>query len=104
MFMGVVTPLGTTPYRLVFEKSYHFLVELKHNAYWAIQTLTRERQTLQLNKLDELRLEAYESSKIHKEWTKHWHDKHIMKKKFEEGDMVLLFNFKMRLFPSKLRS
>ena len=33
------TPLGTTPYRLVFEKSCHLLVELEHNAYWASRTL-----------------------------------------------------------------
>jgi len=29
---------------------------------------------LQLNELDELRLEAYETSKIYKERTKKWHD------------------------------
>jgi len=33
------TPLGTTPYRLVFEKPYHLPVELEHKAYWAIRTL-----------------------------------------------------------------
>ena len=48
-----------------------------------------EKGTLQLCELDELRLEAYESSRIYKERTKKWHDKHILKKGFEEGDMVL---------------
>jgi len=51
-----------------------------------------------------LRLEAYESSKIYKEWTKHWCDKYIMKKRFDKGDMVLLFNSKLRLFRGKMRS
>jgi len=27
-----------------------------------------------------------------------------MKKRFEEGDMALLFNSRLRLFPGKLRS
>jgi len=57
-----------------------------------------------LNELDELRLEAYESSRIYKESTKHWHDKHIIKKIFEVGNLVFLFNSKLRLFPGKLRS
>ena len=63
-----------------------------------------ERRMLQLRELDELRLEAYESSKIYKERTKRWHDKHVMRKQFEEGDMVLLFNSKLRLFLGRLRS
>jgi len=57
-----------------------------------------------LSELDELRLEAYEITKFYKQRTKKWCNKYIMKKPFEELDMVLLFNFKLRLFPSKLRS
>ena len=44
---------------------------------------------LQLGELDELGLEAYERSKIYKERMKRWHCKHIIKKRFEEGGMVL---------------
>jgi len=54
--------------------------------------------------LDELRLEAYELFRIYKERAKKWHDKHLIKKRFAEGDMVLLFNSKLKLFPGKLRS
>jgi len=67
-------------------------------AFWAIKTLNfnhkvvGEKQLLQPYELDELRLEAYKNSRIYKERTKKWHDKHIMKKRFVEGDMVLLFN------------
>ena len=35
---------------------------------------------------------------------KKWHDKHILKKDFQIGDLVLLFNCRLRLFPGKLRS
>ncbi|GJS88905.1 hypothetical protein Tco_0771541 [Tanacetum coccineum] len=42
---------------------------------------------LQINKLDELRLNAYESSISYKERTKRWHDKWIkMPTNYEKGD------------------
>ena len=36
--------------------------------------------------------------------TKIWHDKHLLKKEFHEGDLVLLYNSRLRLFPGKLKS
>ena len=57
-----------------------------------------EKRALQLHELHKLRLEAYESSHIYKERTKKLRDKHILKKRFEEGDMILLFNSQLKLF------
>ncbi|GKC20495.1 hypothetical protein Tco_1022645, partial [Tanacetum coccineum] len=60
---------------------------------------------LQINELDELRFDAYESSITYKERTKRWHDKRIKAPtKYEKGDKVLLFNSCLRLFPGKLKS
>nr|GEW59519.1 hypothetical protein [Tanacetum cinerariifolium] len=59
----------------------------------------------QLNELEELRLQAYETSKMYKECTKKWHDNYLKaKKKFQTGDRVLLFNSRIKLFLGKLKS
>ena len=52
-----------------------------------------------------MRLEAYESYVSYKERAKRWHDKRIKRpKEFSEGDKVLLYNSRLRLFPEKLKS
>ena len=33
------TPIGLTPYQLIYEKSCHLPVELEHKAYWATRAL-----------------------------------------------------------------
>ena len=45
---------------------------------------------LQMNELDELRPELYESSRIYKEKVKLFHDKNIVRKTFETHQKVLL--------------
>ena len=104
------TPLGTTPFNLLYGKSCHLPVELEYKALWAVKFLNfdiksaKEKRLIQLNELDEIRLEAFESSKIYKEKTKALHDKHILKRDFKEGDQVLLYNSRLKLFPGKLKS
>ena len=63
-----------------------------------------EKRILHLSELEEFRNEAYENAKIYREKTKAWHDKHIIRKEFELGQRVLLFNFRLKLFLEKLKS
>ncbi|CAM8941057.1 unnamed protein product [Rhodiola kirilowii] len=63
-----------------------------------------ENRVLQLHELEEIRNEEYERTIIYKEKTKKWHDKRIFRREFKEGDKVLLFNSRLKLFPGKLKS
>ena len=64
----------------------------------------RNRQK-QIAELEEWREKAYHNAKLYKERTKRWHDHRIKQKEFKEGDKVLLFNSKVKLFgEGKLRS
>ncbi|XP_050232946.1 uncharacterized protein LOC126681448 [Mercurialis annua] len=104
------TPLGMSPFRIVYGKACHLPLELEHRAYWAIKKLNfdfkkaGEKRLLQLNELDEFRFMAYENAKLYKEKTKQWHDAHIAPKVLEVGSFVLLYNSRLRLFPGKLKS
>jgi len=51
-----------------------------------------------------MRLNAFESSRLYKQKVKANHDKKLLKKDFQPGQQILLFNSRLKLFPGKLKS
>jgi len=73
-----------SPYKVIYGKSCHLPVELKHGSWWAIRTLNNdlttasEERRLQLSELEEIQSKAYESARLSKEKAKLIHDRMIL--------------------------
>nr|GEY98006.1 reverse transcriptase domain-containing protein [Tanacetum cinerariifolium] len=104
------TPIGCTPYKLVYGKACHLPIELERKAYWALKHANFDLQTegnhrkVQLNELNKLHDQANENSLIYKEKMKRIHDSKIKDRVFNVGDRVLLFNSKLKIFSGKLKT
>ncbi|XP_039066557.1 uncharacterized protein LOC120212254 [Hibiscus syriacus] len=64
------TPLGMSPFKLVYGKVFYFPMELEHKAFWAIKKLNMdvqlvgERKLLELNEMGEFRAQAFENARF----------------------------------------
>ncbi|KAA3465840.1 Retrotransposon gag protein [Gossypium australe] len=107
---AIWTPLGMSPFKLIYRKPYHLPVELKHKTYWAIKKLNTDWHAigthclLELNEMENFQAQAYENDKLYKEKIKQWHDNKILPREFVLGQHVLLFNSRLKLFLGKLKS
>ncbi|XP_070035246.1 uncharacterized protein [Nicotiana tomentosiformis] len=99
-----------SPHKLVFGKVCNLPVKLEHRAFWALRQLNLDieaagtSRVTKLHELDELCYHAFESTRLYRERMKIIHDKHIQERIFKPGDVVLLYNSRLKLFPVKLKS
>ena len=104
------TILGMSLYCLVYGKACQLPMKIEYKTWWAVKKLNLDmgraglKRLLDINELEELRNDAYFNSRIAKDKLKKWHDQLIARKNFKQGDQVLLYDSKLHLFPSKLKS
>ncbi|CAA7038238.1 unnamed protein product [Microthlaspi erraticum] len=66
------TPIGRSPFNLLYGKDCHLPVEVEYKALWAVKMLNfdikaaQERRVMNLFELEEIRMNAYENSLIYK--------------------------------------
>ncbi|GJV34895.1 reverse transcriptase domain-containing protein [Tanacetum coccineum] len=86
------TPIGCTPYKLVYGKACHLPIKLEHKAYWALRHCNfdlksaGDHRKVKMNELNELLDQAYKNSLIYKEKMKKIHDSKIKNRVFNVGD------------------
>ncbi|XP_027348039.1 uncharacterized protein LOC113859471 [Abrus precatorius] len=103
------TPLGMSPFRVVFGKACHLPLEIEHRSYWAVKSCNmtlkqaKKERKLSFQELDKLCLQAYENSRMYKEKVRKFHDTKILRKEFFVRQKVLLFNSRLKLIAVEIK-
>jgi len=85
------TPTTLSPFQLIYRKACHLLMEMEHRAFWALKWLnfdskaSADKRKIQLSELEEMRLNAYQPSRLFNEHMKAYHDKKLLKRSFQPG-------------------
>ncbi|XP_028784193.1 uncharacterized protein LOC114740239 [Neltuma alba] len=80
------TPIGMSPLQLLYGKACHLPMKIRHKSYWTIKAYDANlesslvNQKIQLQELEEIRLESYDNARIYKDKLKMIHDKQILRK------------------------
>ncbi|XP_028757343.1 uncharacterized protein LOC114716480 [Neltuma alba] len=83
---------------------------MEHQSYWAVKSCNFNleeaslNRLLQIQELEEMRLDTYNSSDIYKQKTKLVHDANILRKKFKEGDKVLRYQAQFKFKKGKFKT
>ncbi|GJW89949.1 reverse transcriptase domain-containing protein [Tanacetum coccineum] len=95
------TPIGSTPFRMVYGKACHLPVKIEHKAFWTLKICNMDlseasvERNNQLNELEEFRLQAYETSKTLKLFSgklkSRWSGPFTLKQAYPYGS-IELFN------------
>jgi len=84
------TPIGMSPYQLVYGKTCHLPIELEFKAHWVIMRWNMDldvagyHRMMQLSELEKWGEKAYHNSKVYKDKVKRWHDKRIKRSYYLE--------------------
>ena len=102
--------IGHTPFRLVYGQEAvmpmeYIVPSLIISAFTDMDDPAMLYKRLaQITKLEEDRFIAGFQQQIQKAREKAWHDRHIEKKQFQIGDLVLLYDSKFMKFPGKFKT
>eukprot|EP00253_Pinus_taeda_P014367 PITA_14367 len=104
------TTTSFTPYELVYGKRALLSIEFEYNTLRMAAQLdldlshAQQERLMQLNGLDEHRMQALLHSEVIQLQRKVWHDRHLNDKQFQPGDWALLYDSRHKDFKGKLRT
>lgn len=100
------TTTGFSPYELVYGKILVMPIEFELTTWDVGIDLSKAMTSRisQLNRLDEMRIDALQHTELIQNQRKLWHDKHIVSRQFKKGDWALLFDSRFQEFKEKIHT